>query len=130
VAALLAESLYAQGRHEEAEEFTQISESSAGAEDAYSQALLRSVRAKVLACRGEFEEAVRLAQESVELTERTDFVHLRWHSLMSLAEVEGRAGHPREATVHANEAIRVAEQKGSLVAAQQARSALERLTTA
>jgi class 3 adenylate cyclase/tetratricopeptide (TPR) repeat protein len=130
VAALLAESLYAQGRHEEAEEFTQISESSAGAEDAYSQALLRSVRAKVLACRGEFEEAVRLAEESVALTERTDFVHLRWHSLMSLAEVEDRAGHPREATVHANEAIRVAEQKGSLVAAQQARSALERLTTA
>ena len=53
VAGILAEAVYAQGRYDEAMRFTRISEELAGAEDVYSHVLWRSVRAKVLARRGE-----------------------------------------------------------------------------
>ena len=52
VAGILGEALCAQGRYDEAEELTSVTEESADAEDAYSQALWRSVRAKVLTRRG------------------------------------------------------------------------------
>ena len=55
--ALLAEAVYLSGRSEEAEELTRASEEYAGAEDSYSHALLRNVRAKVLARRGVAEGA-------------------------------------------------------------------------
>ena len=55
-AALLAEAVCRQGRDDEAERLALASEESAGAEDAYSHALVRSVRAKVLAQRGEAED--------------------------------------------------------------------------
>jgi hypothetical protein len=53
VEALLAEVVYAQGRHDEAEQLTRASEESAAVKDRYSQSLLRSVRGKVLAWRGD-----------------------------------------------------------------------------
>jgi hypothetical protein len=42
----------------------------------YSHILWRSVRAKVLARRGEIAEALRLAAASARLAETTDFLHL------------------------------------------------------
>jgi hypothetical protein len=49
----------------------------------------RGPRAKVLAARGERDEAERLAREAVELAERTDFLNLRGDALANLAEVTG-----------------------------------------
>src|SRR5215211_465167 len=57
-AGILAEAVYVQGRYDdEVQPFLQVCEETAGSEDAYSQSLLRSVRAKLLARRGDAETA-------------------------------------------------------------------------
>jgi class 3 adenylate cyclase/tetratricopeptide (TPR) repeat protein len=127
VAGMLAEAIYAQGRYQEAECFTQISEESAGAEDVYTHVLWRSVRAKVLAQQGKTSEALQLACESATLVEATDSLHLRWHTLMSQAEVLRLAGRIPEAEAPLHGAIDAAEQKGNIVAVRLSREALRGL---
>jgi class 3 adenylate cyclase/tetratricopeptide (TPR) repeat protein len=127
VAAMLAEAIYVQERFEEADHFTQVSEESAGPEDVYSHALWRSVRAKVLARRGEMAVALLLGAEAVTRAESSDSLHLRWHALVSRAEVLGVAGRAPEAQEALREAIRLAEQKGDLVGARLARESLDRM---
>jgi AAA ATPase domain/Adenylate and Guanylate cyclase catalytic domain len=124
-AALLAEAVYLVGRAEEAEELTAASEESAGAEDRYSHALLRSVRARILLGRGEAEAAESLARESVALADETDFFDLRWHARMGHAEVLRSAGRNQEAEAVLGEAAEIAERKGNLVGARRARALLE-----
>ena len=130
VAGLLGEALCAQGRYDEAEELTSVTEESADAEDAYSQALWRSVRAKVLTRRGELSGAEQLARESVELAETTDFLHLRWHVHRSAGEVFFRAGNLRDASVVLNAAVALANQKGSTVGVRRASDLLEQVRIA
>jgi tetratricopeptide (TPR) repeat protein len=127
VAAMLAEAIYAQERYEEAEGFTHVSEESAGPEDVYSHALWRSVRAKVLSRRGDIAEALLLGREAVIRAESSDSLHLRWHALVSRAEVLGIAGRAPEAEEALRQAIRLAELKGNLVGARLARDSLERM---
>ena len=86
----------------------------------------RSVRAKILARRGEADEAEALAREAVELTRSTDFLLLRWQVLMSLTEVLELLGRADEVEPVLREAIAVAEDKGNVVGAQLARDRLER----
>jgi class 3 adenylate cyclase/tetratricopeptide (TPR) repeat protein len=124
VAGILAEAIYAQGRYDEADGFTRISEESAGAEDVYSQVVWRSVRAKCLARQGETADALELARECVGLVEATDSLDLRWHALMSRAEVLRLAGRIADAEPVVHEAIRAAEQKENLVGMQLGRDAL------
>src|SRR5205085_7142105 len=83
VAALLGETLYLQGRYEDAADVAKISEESAGAEDAYSQVLWRVVVAKVRARTGA-EEAEAPALEAVSIAEHTDSPELRAISLANL----------------------------------------------
>jgi class 3 adenylate cyclase/tetratricopeptide (TPR) repeat protein len=125
-AALLAEAVHARGRCDEAEELMRASEESADAEDAYSHALIRSARAKILARRGDAATAEKLARESVALADGTDFLDLRWHTRVGRAEVLRLAGHHNEARAVLGEAIEIAEQKGNLVARQSARKLLDR----
>jgi class 3 adenylate cyclase/tetratricopeptide (TPR) repeat protein len=125
--ALLAEAVYLVGRSTEAEELTRASEEGAGAEDRYTHALLRNVQAKVLAGRGDFEGAEALARESVSFADETDFLDLRWHTRMGLAEVLGTAGGGARARAVLLEAQETAERKGNVVAAQRAASRLEEL---
>jgi tetratricopeptide (TPR) repeat protein len=127
VAGILADAICAQGRYEEAERYTRVSEESAAVEDVYTQVLWRSVRAKVLAHQGDLEQALRLAREALDRNVSTDSAHLRWHTLMSAAEVLRLAGRPGEAATALDEAVRVAEHKGNLVGARRAREALEDL---
>jgi class 3 adenylate cyclase/tetratricopeptide (TPR) repeat protein len=130
LAAILAEAVHAQGRHDEAAQLASASEDSAGSQDAYSHALSRSVRAKVLARGGDGDAAERLAKESVALGDTTDFLHLRWHTRMSYAEVLRLGGRGQDAGPILDEAIRIAEEKGSLVGAQRARDLCEDLEEA
>ncbi len=124
-AALLAEAVYLVGRADEAEELTAASEESAGAEDRYSHALLRSVRARILLGRGEAEAAESLARESVALADETDFYDLRWHTRMGYADVLRSAGRDEEAEAVLGEAAEIAERKGNLVGARRARELLK-----
>jgi class 3 adenylate cyclase/tetratricopeptide (TPR) repeat protein len=121
--AILAEALYAQGRDDEAEQLARESEASAGAQDAYSRALSGSIQAKLLARRGSAAEAERLAAAAVALADTTDFAHLRWHVRLSQDEVLRLGGG--DGRERLEEAMRIAEAKGSVVGARLARQRLE-----
>ena len=69
---LSAEALCAQHRLEEAEQFTEISKSTAGGDDIVTQVVWRTARAKVFARRDHPEEAEQLAREATELAQPTD----------------------------------------------------------
>jgi hypothetical protein len=130
VAGILGEALCAQGRHDEAVRLTAFSEESADAEDAYSQALWRSVRAKTLVHLGDLKGAETLARESVERADTTDFLHLRWHVHASAGGVLLLAGNPRDASSFLASALSLAEQKGSTVAARRTATLLEQVRDA
>jgi len=121
VAAILAEALWAQGRDEEAESFILVSEEGAGSEDVYSQGMLGSVRAKVMARRGEAVQAERLGRAAVAIAEPTDFLFLRAFTLTSLAEVLLLGGEAERAEEVIREALAVCEQKGFLVGVERIR---------
>jgi class 3 adenylate cyclase/tetratricopeptide (TPR) repeat protein len=127
VAAILGEAVYVQGRVDEAEELANASESVAGPEDVYSQAMWRAVRAKVCAQRGEDEAAKRLAREAVALAETGDFLHLRWFAQLSLAQMLAALGEEDEAKAAALAAAAAANEKGNLVGVRTARALAERL---
>jgi class 3 adenylate cyclase/tetratricopeptide (TPR) repeat protein len=120
VAAILAEALDAQGRSGEAEEFIRMSSETAGSEDVYSQALLRSVHAKALARRGAIDAATQLGHESVSLAESTDFLFMQAFALLSLGEVLQLGGFSEGARNRLLDALRVCEQKGYVVGAEKA----------
>ena len=68
-AALLAHALAGRAELDEAERFSRTSEDAAAADDAFSQVLWRSARAKIRARRGELAEAEALAREAVAVAE-------------------------------------------------------------
>jgi class 3 adenylate cyclase/tetratricopeptide (TPR) repeat protein len=128
VASLLAEVLYRLGRDEEAEEWTRRSERVTPPEDVEAQALWRTVRAKVLARRGEAEEALRLSAEAVEWTHRSDALHNLGDCLSDRAEVFRLLGRFDEARASLEEALAVYERKGIVPSIEQTRTLLAELT--
>ena len=129
IAALLAHALYLQDRYEEADRLTRIAQA-ADEDDIETQSLWRRARAKVLARWSRFEEAQRLAKESLDLITGIDSPGLQAGSLLDFAEVLQLSGHTEEATEAAEEAARLFEQKGNVVSAQRARRRLLQLTAA
>jgi ATP/maltotriose-dependent transcriptional regulator MalT len=122
IAAFLAEVVYELDREEEAGELTEIIEELAAADDLVPQVLWRSVRAKILARRGELEPAEELGREAVSHAAGTDFPDLKASTSLDLAEVLDAAGKTDEAeglVLHAKELY---QRKGNVVAA--ARSGL------
>jgi DNA-binding SARP family transcriptional activator/tetratricopeptide (TPR) repeat protein len=107
---------YAQGRWDEAEQLTIECERACRPNDHHSRILWRSIRAKVLARRGEFDEANRLAKEALALAEAGDFLMAHADALMDYAEVLELAGLGDEAARALEEAIDLHSQKGNLVA--------------
>jgi class 3 adenylate cyclase/tetratricopeptide (TPR) repeat protein len=130
VASSLAEALYRQDRLDEAERFTHISEQAAAPEDLGSQAGWRSVRAMILARRGDKPNAFKLARQAADLQEQSDYMNNRAASLLALVEVLTLAGDPPQALQIANEALAIYEQKGNLVMAQRTRDRLHQLEQA
>ena len=120
LAAMLAHALYAQGRFEEAEQFSRISGDAAAREDLTSNILWRSARAKILARRGDLEVGLRLAEEATKLAEETDFLNIHGDALSDQAEVLRLAGEAEEAASALEEALALYERKGNRVAARNA----------
>jgi class 3 adenylate cyclase/tetratricopeptide (TPR) repeat protein len=116
-AAMLADALFAQGKYEEAEEFSRVSEENAAPDDVASQTGWRSARAKVLAHRGSFDEAEILAREAVAMSRRTDHLVMIGYSLADLAEVLRLAGKVEDARAAAEEAASVFDRKQDVVSA-------------
>jgi tetratricopeptide (TPR) repeat protein len=73
VAALLAETMYRQGRDAEAIAWCDTSEQEPGVADQEAQRTAKGVRAKVLARQGDVSRAEVLAQEAIALVDETDF---------------------------------------------------------
>jgi class 3 adenylate cyclase/tetratricopeptide (TPR) repeat protein len=113
IAALLAKALFELGRTDEAEEFAGVTAEIASPDDLEAQALLRSVRARVLASRGQLADARALAHEVLELVGQTDDLVLRADSLVAVAEA--LEGSPEERVAALGEALELYEQKRHLV---------------
>jgi hypothetical protein len=123
----MADAVYEQGRLDEAEKLTRTSEEAAASDDFMSQAMWRCVRAKVLAERGEFEQAEDLAREGVLIVDRTDWINDRAEVRMCLAKVLQLANRPAEAAGVVREALDLFEQKRNIASAAQATNLLRRL---
>jgi class 3 adenylate cyclase/tetratricopeptide (TPR) repeat protein len=112
VAGLAAEALYQLGRDQEAWELTDRAEQAGAASDVITQMLIRQIRAKVLARRGEYAEAERLARDAVAWSEPTDALEMKADSFRDLAIVLAAAGKGDEALVSLAEARKLYEEKG------------------
>ena len=120
VASRLAETVYLQRRYDEAEQLTDISEQLAGSGDIASHIERRSVRAKVVAERGEFELAEHLAREALQLADETDDIGRQALARVDLAEVLRSAGKTDDTIPLVQRARELFEQKGNVVAARAA----------
>jgi class 3 adenylate cyclase/tetratricopeptide (TPR) repeat protein len=125
-AAFLARAVYEQGRLDEAERYTSISETAASPDDVVSQVVWRQTRARVLADRGKLETAERLAREAVTLADKTDLLTLRGDALLALADILQKARHDSEAERFAEVALQLYEAKGDVVSAQRASALVSR----
>ena len=116
----LLDALYLQGRDEEALMLSERwrPERLTVPEDVDAQSGWRRVRAKLLARRGDLEEAQVLAREAVAIADRTDFLELRAAATADLAVVLGLAGRPQESVATLELAIRLHEDKGNVAAAR------------
>jgi tetratricopeptide (TPR) repeat protein len=88
------------------------------------------IPARLLARRGRVEEAESLAREGVAVAADSEFVVLHAEVLLDLADVLRRAGRPDEGVGAAEEALRLSERKGNVVAAASARAFVEELSGA
>jgi predicted ATPase len=126
-AAELAEALCVQGRFEEAEEWTRVSEEASALDDPASQLKWRASRAKVEVARGRFDEAERLAREAVEQGLRTDHLTLHGEAWFVLAGVRRARGDTDGARDAATKAIDAWERKGITVQVERAKAWLGNL---
>jgi len=126
-ATLLAQALNDQGRYDEAEDETKVSEDAASPEDLASQIGWRAERARALARRGELLEGERLAREALELTRTIDATHYIGQALLVLAEVLVAASRHKEAEPFVERAVELYERKGMAPAARRARALLQEL---
>jgi hypothetical protein len=122
--ALLARVLEGEGRLDEAEEQTRISEGYASRDDLASQTTWRGVRARVLARRGELGQAEELVREAVAIADRTDFLVWRGEAQLDLAEVSRLAGDSAGFTRAAGVALELFEAKGHTVLAARTQALL------
>ncbi|HET7354209.1 MAG TPA: hypothetical protein VFJ11_09215, partial [Gaiellaceae bacterium] len=115
VAGWAAEALHRLGRDEEAWQLTERAEQAGAADDVITQMLIREVRAKILARRGEFHEAEQLARAAVAFGRPTDALEHKALSLRDLAIVLSGAGKREEALAALAEAHALYEEKGHTV---------------
>ena len=115
LAAFLADALYAQGRFDEARPWVHVSREAATSDDYDAQARWRSVEAKLLAHRKEFDEAETLAREATEFINRSDELDNQAHMQLGLVEVYQLAGRMDDAIRALDEAIARFERKGNVV---------------
>jgi tetratricopeptide (TPR) repeat protein len=126
LAAGLAQAVYAQGRYDEAEKLAQESREASRLIDIQSATAWRTVKAKVLARRGEAEAARELVGEAIAFVEHSDFLPARAEALTDLAEILLLVGRPDEAPAVLEEALRL-DLKENAVSAVRTRSRLEEL---
>jgi class 3 adenylate cyclase/tetratricopeptide (TPR) repeat protein len=129
-AALLAKALYRLDRLDEADDWASRAANLGATDDAGNQMNWRPVKAKVLARRGERQEAERLAREAVAIAEKTDDPNGQGDVYADLAEVLELGGKPTEAREALEQALQRYERKGNVVSAAHVRGRLRELEPA
>jgi hypothetical protein len=129
IAALLAEVLYRKNDLEGADEFTHISERLAAHDDVSSQFRWRSVRGKILASRGSFDQGEKLTREAVDLIGGSDDPNSQGEAMMDLAQVLRLASRRADAAEAAGAGLALFEAKANTVSAAIARATVGELET-
>src|SRR5262249_27960684 len=124
--ALLGRELCALGRFDEAEPLARRARELLG-DNPSDQAFWCHVQARVLAHRGEYAEAERLAREAVAGQEQTDNLIFQGDSWCALAEARAAAGRDEQAAAAFAEALERYERKGNIPLARQVRTRLSAL---
>jgi class 3 adenylate cyclase/tetratricopeptide (TPR) repeat protein len=122
LATALAQAVYAQGRYEDAEVLAGEAREASRLIDVQCQTISRTVKAKVLARRGEHSAAEELAREAIEFVEESDFLPVHGEALVDVAEVFQLVGQADEAAPALEAAVRLHDQKGNAAAAARARA--------
>jgi class 3 adenylate cyclase/tetratricopeptide (TPR) repeat protein len=117
----IGRSLCALGRFEEAEPLADRGRELGAEDDIATQSLWRQVKARVLAHRGEYEEAERLAREAVAIYGETDALNYQGDAWCQLAEVLLEAGQVKEATEAFEQALDRYQRKRNLTLADRTR---------
>jgi class 3 adenylate cyclase/tetratricopeptide (TPR) repeat protein len=129
-AANLAQALYAFDRLDEAEAWADRAAEAAAGDDAWTEMRWRQVKAKVLARRGEFAEAERLALQAVAICDATEMLNAQGDVYADLGEVLVLAGKPEEAAAALEQALERYERKGNVVSAHRVQAQLAELREA
>jgi class 3 adenylate cyclase/tetratricopeptide (TPR) repeat protein len=127
---VLSDVLFLQGRHDEALALADGSGAIAAPDDLDSQPRWRAARARVLASRGETDEALELLDEARKLVEPIDFVELKAYVHEVHGEALARAGRTEDAAVAMEQAVAFYEQKGNVVSSGRLRTTLAELRMA
>ena len=124
----LAEVLIELERYEEAATLIRESESLGASDDAVTQMIVRSLRARLLARQGDFEQAELLARGAVERARSTGAPDFLGHRLMDLGDVLlFRSDAQEEAKLTFERALNEFEKRGSPVFVEGALTAIGRL---
>ena len=121
----LADATYQQGRYDEAERLTHECEEACRPNDVHSHILWRSIRAKLLARRQQFDEAEALAGEALDLAGGGDFLPAHAGALEDYAKVLHMAGRADEARAALERSLALYEQKVNLLGADRVRALLD-----
>jgi tetratricopeptide (TPR) repeat protein len=130
IAAHLGDAVFRQGRLDEAERLSEVSEELGASDDRYNEAAWRRLRAKVLAARGDLARAEAFARQAVDVAAEVGFLDDAAGAWLDLAVILSAVGKEDEARGPAAEALALFERKGNLVGASRARACLDVLPTA
>jgi tetratricopeptide (TPR) repeat protein len=124
IAGTLARVLLLAGKLDEAERFARVAEEIADPDDTDPQVLWRSVRSRLLALRGEPDEAIRLSDEAMDLVAQTEDIILKAEALVDRSSVLAAAGRTDAAGPALETAIGLYERKGDVISAGRVRREL------
>jgi class 3 adenylate cyclase/tetratricopeptide (TPR) repeat protein len=123
----LAQAYYTLERFEDAHTWAARSAERGARDDAITQMLWRQISAKLLARRGEHDEAERFARDAVALGEETDVLNAQGAAYADLGEVLSLAERPQEAAEALEHALARYERKENVVIAGRMRVRLAAL---
>jgi len=121
VAAVLARVMREQGRDDDALTLSREAEHAAAEDDVDAQVQWRSVRAPILARRGEVADAEAMARRALELAMQAEAPLLQAEACADLAEVLHHAGRHDDARAQFSTAADLWSAKGDRISAQRAR---------
>jgi tetratricopeptide (TPR) repeat protein len=126
VVGMLGRVLMLRGLPDDAEAFVVLAEALSDADDAWSQVLWRSTRARLVA-KAFPQRGLELAAQAVDLAATTTDLALRGDTLSDLAEVLAITGSPTDARTMMARALSLYERKGDTTSAGRCRSRLDEL---